>query len=192
MPCPNFEAALGQCVHCRGAKLQFDAALTLGPYDGTLRQIVLKLKHAEFEPLAHQVGSLLSDRVRPVAAQQPIDLVTCVPMHWLKRWVRGSSAPEVLARRVASDLRLPCYPDLLRCLRLLKKQSSLTMPQRWLNVRGSYRVARGFDIRATSVLVIDDVLTSGATVNEVAKALRRAGASRVTVAAIARGTGELT
>ena len=174
MPCPEFEAALGKCVHCRHLKLKFDSALTLGDYKGALRQLVLKIKHAEFEALAHQAAELLARRLRDAIPSPPIDLVTCVPMHWLRRWWRGSSAAEIVARRIAADLRLPCYSDLLRCQRLLRRQGSLLPNQRWANVRQAYRIARGFDIRGAHILLVDDVLTTGATANENARVLRKA------------------
>lgn len=189
MPCPEYEATLGHCVHCREAKFRFDAACTLGPYDGDLRQVVLKIKHDQFESLAHHAAELLAAKVQDTSPAPPIDLVTCVPMHWFRRWLRGASAAETLGKRMAAELRLPYFPDLVRCQRLLPKQHTLTPPQRRKNVRRGYRVSRGFDIAGTHVLLVDDVLTTGATADQIAKLLRRAGASRITVAALARGTG---
>lgn len=192
MPCPEYQASAEGCVHCDPLKLRFDAAVTLGPYDGVLRQIVLKIKHAEFEALAHHVAALLVDRLKNrFGIDPPFDLVGCVPMHWLRRWWRGTSAAQCLAERVARELRLPFYPDLLRCRRLLRRQSTLTAAQRRLNVRRAYRMSLGFDLRDAHVLLVDDVLTTGATASECSRALRRAGAASITVAALARGTGEL-
>ena len=192
MPCPEYQAALGSCVHCQPLKLQFDCAVALGPYEGVLRKVVLMIKHSEFESLAFEVASLLSDRLRNCQPTLPFNLVTCVPMHWIRRWWRGASAAECLAKRVSHDLGLPFYADLLHCRRLLRRQRALTPPQRRVNVRRAFGVSGGFDIRKTHVLLIDDVLTTGATASECSRALRRAGAATITVAALARGSGELT
>jgi ComF family protein len=189
MPCPEFEVPLRRCVHCRDRRLHFNAACTLGLYEGVLRQVVLKTKHAEYESLTHQVGHLLGQRLSTM--RPAFDLVTSVPMHWFRRWWRGASAAEIIAKRVAADLRLPFYPDLLRCRRLLRRQSTLSTPERRRNVRRAYRTSRGFDISGANVLLIDDVLTSGATANETSRILRKAGAATITVAALARGTGEI-
>jgi len=191
MPCPAYQVELGQCVHCQPLKLRFSAALTLGPYEGVLRQVVLKVKHPEFESLAYQVAGQLAGRVQERFPALPFDLVTCVPMHWLRRWWRGGSAAELLAKRVAKELRLAFYADALYCRRLLKRQAALTPPQRRLNVRRAYQVSSSFDLRDARVLLVDDVLTTGATANECARALRRAGAISITVAALARSSGEL-
>ena len=191
MPCPEFQATLSRCVHCENLKLRFAGAIALGPYEAALRQVVLKIKHSEFEPLAYQVASLLAEKIKVHPLSPRVELVTCVPMHWLRRWWRGASAAEVVGRRVAHELRLPFYPDLLRCRRLLRRQSSLTPPQRRLNVRRAYRTSAGFDIRGSHVLLVDDVLTTGATAGECSRALRLAGAVSTLVAALARGSGEL-
>lgn len=191
LPCPEYQIGEESCVHCKQLKLRFSAALSLGPYEGALRQIVLQLKQPQFETLARHLAVQLAHRVRERFPSLPFDLVTGVPMHWLRRWWRGGSAAELLARLVAKELRLPFYADALYCRRLLKRQSSLTPAQRRLNVRRAYRVTPGFDLRQATILLIDDVLTTGATANECSRALRQAGAVEVVVATLARSQGEL-
>lgn len=192
LPFPEYQISLGRCVHCQNQKLRFDGAVALGPYEAALRQVVLKIKHAEFEPLAFEVAALLAEQIKRHPLGNTLQLVAHVPMHWLRRWWRGASAAEILARRIARELSLPLYPDLLRCRRMLRRQSTLTPPQRRLNVRRAYALSAGFDIRGAHVLLVDDVLTTGATAGECSRALRKAGAQSILVATLARGTGELT
>jgi predicted amidophosphoribosyltransferase len=86
-------------------------------------------------------------------------------------------------------LQLPLALDLLLCRRWLKKQSSLSMTERLENVRNAFRTSSAFDIRGATILLIDDVITTAATASQAARALRRAGARAVYVAAVARGMG---
>jgi predicted amidophosphoribosyltransferase len=190
MPCPALPSDDGRCVHCRSLKFHFSEARTLGPYSGARRQMVLQMKHEKFEPLAFTLGTLAAKTlaVAPFAAAP--DLVAPIPMHWFKRLRRGTNAPETIARAVAHSLGLPCYGDLLGCRRYVPMQTSVPPGQRWTNVRKAFRVRLGFDLRGATVLLVDDVLTTGATANEAAKALRAAGAADVVVLAIARGTGD--
>ena len=78
---------------------------------------------------------------------------------------------------------------LIRCRQKVKKQGTLGPHQRIANVRGAFRIASGYDIKNARILLVDDVMTTGATTNEIARVLRRAGVESVSVAVAARGTG---
>jgi ComF family protein len=189
MPCPELDTDAGHCPHCRGQKFRFDAARTLGMHDGLLRQCVHRCKHSYHEPLAAALGQLLAEslQARPFA-QQP-ELVAPLPMYWLQRLWRGANAPDTLAQAVGAVLGLPTLGDLLVCRRFLKHQSHLLPDERRRNVRGAFRVSWRYSIAGARVLLVDDVITTGATAQEASRALREAGASAVYVAALARGTG---
>ena len=90
---------------------------------------------------------------------------------------------------MAGNMRIPVASDLLRCCRKTRKQGMLLPDQRRRNVRDAFSVSAGYDIKDTCLLLIDDVMTTGATGNELSRILRRAGAKRVSVAVVARGTG---
>ena len=188
-PCPEIPSADGECPSCRGAKYAFSAARTLGLYGGELRSAVLRMKHPEHEPLAMAIGRQLAEVLQASPFPAPVDLVAPVPMHWLKRLWRGANPAETLAGSLAGEAHLRNAADLVRCRRLLKKQGTLSTGERFQNVRNAYRVSRSFDIRGATVLVVDDVVTTGASADAVGKALRRAGAADVFVIAAARGTG---
>ena len=99
-------------------------------------------------------------------------------MHWTRRLLRGVNGPELLAEAVAGSMRLPIDTRLLSCRRRTKKQGTLLPSARRLNVHGAYGVARGGSLAAKRVLLVDDVLTTGATLDELARVLQRAGRSR--------------
>jgi predicted amidophosphoribosyltransferase len=107
-----------------------------------------------------------------------VEAVVFVPSLWRRRVLRPYYAAESLARLVAGGTRLPQLP-LLRRIRGGSHQIGLSFPQRVENVRGAFAMARGATLQRAKLLLIDDVMTTGATLNECAKVLRRAGAEEV-------------
>jgi ComF family protein len=175
------------CVHCEETSFRFHHIVSLGVYDGALQQFVLRMKHQEGEPLALAVGRLLARQAASVS-ERP-EIVTAVPMHWSRRLWRGVNSAALMAEAAAGQLQLPLALDLVRSMRLVPRQSSLTPSRRRRNMRKAFATSRAYDVAGAHVLVIDDVLTTGATANAIAQALRLAGAERVTIAVAARGIG---
>jgi predicted amidophosphoribosyltransferase len=114
------------------------------------------------------------------------DVVVPVPMHWRRRLVRGTNSAAVLAEILASRLRAPLAAGLLRRRKYTKPQFECTPPQRWDNVRRAFSVASGYHLDDAHVVLVDDILTTGATCSEAARELRRCGAMCVTVVVAAR------
>ncbi len=189
MPLPKFASSVAEsCPACRNERFCFASVQAMGLYDGLLRDGVLRMKKGHEEALTLTMGRLLAETVRFSDPVRP-DLVVPVPMHWTRRITRGTNPPEVLAEMVGNRMRLPVALDLLRCRRKTRKQGMLLPDQRRRNVREAFSVSAGYDIRDACVLLIDDVMTTGATGNELSRVLRRAGAKQVSVAVVARGTG---
>lgn len=177
------------CPRCRGRGYHFDAAVTLAVYRGLPRDAVIRMKKPLDEPLAVAIGTLLGQRLHERLVDPRPHVVCPVPMHWLRRWTRGINGAEIFAERVSRVSGLPVAYDLLSIKRRMKKQGTLSPRERLANVRGGFRVTTGHSIDQLHVLLVDDVLTTGATASEIARTLKRAGASRVTVAVAARGVG---
>ncbi len=178
------------CPECRRRKLPFRAAIALGEYRGSLRDAVLRTKRAAYESLTIQLGEVLADRLEPLGWKQQCDVVIPLPSHWWRRWTRGTSGPELLAERLADRLSLPCRTRWLSCQRRTRKQGMLLPAERAENVRGAFTVRQPDAVRGQRILLVDDVMTTGATLKEAATALLRARASSVFVAVLARGTGD--
>lgn len=174
------------CAACRPRRLKFDRVFPLGSYEGALRQAVLRLKRPGHEALALALGTLLAEHVGRALAALPLDAVVPVPMHWQRRLARGTNSPELLAEPVARWLRLPLARRLLRRRRNTPMQTDLSPPQRFQNIRGAFAVSKGYPLAAARLLLVDDVLTTGATASEAAATLLRAGAASVSVAVVAR------
>lgn len=194
--CPRCAGTVGPfahvedgCLSCRDAHFHFEQAVRLGPYDGLLREVVLRMKHVSHEGLAELVGELwvehAEDRLRRLGAE----VVVPVPLHWRRRWRRGYNQSEALARALAERLGLPCRSGWLRRIRATPLQTQQTPSDRRQNVRGAFRAAAVSALRGKTVLLVDDVLTTGSTCSEAARALRAAGARRVVVAVLAKSQG---
>ena len=166
-----------ECSECRGRPFVFSGATALGRYEGRLREFVLQLKFRGGRVLADEFGRRLALRL-----DRRFDLVAPVPMSRWKILFRGYNAAELVADRLASHAKLPFAPRALRKIRRTRPQADLEREERLANPRGAYRArpVKG------SVLLVDDVLTTGATAEACAQALKEAGAAEVYLAVIAR------
>jgi ComF family protein len=176
----------GGCKFCRKEHFAFAAAQRLGPYDGLLRDVVLRLKHRGNEGLAELIGELWACRKRESLLAHGPSVIVPVPLHWWRRFCRGYNQGLALARGLAHQLGLPVCPSYLRRWRRTATQTSIPSTARRDNVRGAFQVRSGADLAGRTVLLVDDVLTTGATLHEAAGCLRKGGAAHVIVAVLAR------
>lgn len=190
--CPRCAATVGpysvregRCSLCRTHPPPFDAALRLTIYRGAMQQAILRIKSAAHEGLAELLGRRWGELQRPRFAPAGIDAVLGVPLHWWRRWRRGYNQAGAVARGLATSLGYPCRSGILRRVRLgpAQKQAA-SAAQRQANVRNAFRAVGRLD--GQRLLLVDDVMTTGATVAAAAAALKQAGAVRVVVAVLAR------
>lgn len=173
----------GSCRRCRGRCSDWDGIAVLAAYGDRLREAVLRCKRPTGDDVSRALAALLVDRHRTTFAGWRIDGVVPVPMHWLRRMSRGTSAADEIARRVAGLLGVPF-------LRALSRQTATTMQnelpvsERRGNVATAFRLRR--PVTARRLLVIDDVVTTGSTLAACSRTLAAGGAEAVYAAAIAR------
>lgn len=174
------------CPHCHGEQLYFSRAWALGDYAGELRAAALRMKRARDEGLSAAIGQLLWSRHGQSIADWRPSIVLPVPMHWIRRSMRGTNSAATLAETIARRLQLRHRSSLVARRRYTQPQSGLSPAERLSNVRGAFRLRRRHRLVGASVLLVDDILTTGATCNEIARLFRRAGAERVALAVAAR------
>jgi ComF family protein len=187
-----FADRTGGCARCRGRALGFDQAIALGPYEGPVRDLCLRLKHEQNAWLARWVVDVLID-ARTELRRQPADAcVTAVPLHWRRYWGRGYNQADALALALARRLALRRVQPLRRAV-ATPPLARLGRTERARIMRDAFRPRRGAEplLRGRTVLLVDDILTTGATSGAAARALKRAGAAHVVVVVVGRAEGQV-
>lgn len=182
------EASWDGCGFCRDVRLRVSGTGRVGAYAGRTKALVLQYKYYQRQDVAPLLVEWLADAVSAAPWSSRVDIVTYVPTHWL-RVVQGRfHIARTLAEGVALRLELPCA-GLLRRTRSGPRQVGLSYAQRVGNVRGAFSLIPGTGLLGARILIIDDVRTTGATLEECAKALRRGRAAEVYAAVVARARG---
>jgi ComF family protein len=184
-----FEYSLGQgvrCTPCEARPAAFARARAACLYDDNSRDLILQLKHADRPELAGLFAAWLSRAAEPLIAEA--DFIAPVPLHPLRLLQRRYNQAAEIARPLARRAGVPFAPGLLRRKRATPSQAGKSGRGRRLNVRGAIEAVPGqaAKVAGKRVLLIDDVLTTGATAEACAKALLGAGAAAVDVATVAR------
>jgi ComF family protein len=170
----------GLCSACRSGLRGFDHVYCYSFYDGVLKDLIYLYKYGRVESLAKPLSAILS---AALPRDEVYDAVVPVPLHWRKQWQRGFNQAGLLARRIARQRGMR-YSHLLKRTRSTGTQAELSHPERRKNVSGAFRV-RG-QVNGLRILLVDDVMTTGATAGACAKELKRAGAKSVTLLTLAR------
>lgn len=175
------------CGACREQPPAFvmARAATLYEADGAMRQAILLFKYGGRPALCRPLGRLMAEAAGGLFEPREFDLLIPVPLHPQREHARGFNQAALLAKEVGSAWGLRVRSRLLRRVRATETQSG-GRREREENVGGAFRVARPDQVEGRRLLLIDDVLTTGATVNECAKTLLAAGAAEVAVYTLAR------
>lgn len=173
-----------QCGACIAAPPRYDRARAPLLYDDASRGLILRFKHGDALQLARSFAPLLAGAGAALLARA--DLLVPVPLARGRLWKRRYNQAALLAHAVGREAKIKVAPDLLRRVRKTPSQGGLSRAEREKNVKGAFALARHADVKGKIVIVIDDVLTSGATVGECARVLLKAGAARVDVLTVAR------
>jgi ComF family protein len=172
----------GRCALCRMGLRGFDAVYSYGSYEGTLRQLVHLFKYGGVRPLARPFGRFM---IQALPRDASFDVIVPMPLHWFKQWQRGFNQSDVLAREIGKKWSVPVR-NVIRRKKATRPQAGLTNAKRRANVSGAFRIPRGRSLAGMRVLLVDDVVTTGATASACARVLKRAGAAHVALLALAR------
>jgi ComF family protein len=176
----------GDCVHCRRKPLRFLSVVCLAMYEDVVRQAILSAKWSYAGTTIRALATLLlHHRREALQALQP-ELVLPIPHHWRQRVVRQFNPAALIAEQLSRGLSLPCDHHILCRRRLPRPQKRVAVGQRFDNQSDSFRVQERHVCAGKRILLVDDVLTTGATCSAAAAALRTAGAREVHVAVLAR------
>ena len=168
------------CARCRRTRRQVDCARAIGAYEGALRAIVHALKYGGYRSLARQLAALMRDRAGDLLSGA--DVAVAVPLHPSRRRQRGFNQAADLARNLGLPVLCP-----LRRVRATAVQAGLPASRRHANVRGAFALTQASQtIRSATIVLVDDVTTTGATLEACARALKEGGAREVRAVTAAR------
>lgn len=168
----------------------YDRARAVGHFTGSMRTLVHHFKYADRHDAQTLFGRWLAEAARDL--RPGLELIVPVPLSRLKLLLRHFNQAAMLARVLGRETGVPVDPMLLRRTRWTRSQVGMTRDQRQRNIAGAFSVPRHrrASLRGRNVLLVDDVITTGATVEACARTLKRAGAARVDVLALALVTNE--
>lgn len=172
------------CANCRKPSPLL-WVYSLGIYDDHCSHLIKAFKYESRPELGKMLGQLLGMQLETFPHARKIDAICAIPIDPRKEAQRGFNQTEVLAEQVARVLGLPYQSDRLLLTRRNRDQIGLSVEQRYQNVRGIFKLADAAEFKGKNVLLVDDVTTSGATLNSAAVALLSAGAGSVAAATVA-------
>jgi ComF family protein len=167
----------GACPSCQGTPLHFDGIARAGVYTDALRQMVISFKNGRSE-LDVTLGRLADAALQGSPFYDSIDLLVPVPLHWTRRLSRGYNQSHLIAKRVKHPAARTCT-DLVRVRRTKFQPAMPTLAARADNVKGAFAVRPDHRFAGKIVCLVDDIKTTGATLNECAGTLKDAGAANV-------------
>lgn len=171
----------GECAGCVDDPPPFDAARAAAVFDGSLRKAIHVMKYELTPSLARPLGEYCASHLTPLF---PLDCLTPVPLHPARERMRGFNQSLLLAEVIGQAWSIPVEPGVLARVQNTVPQVKLPLAQRRDNIRGAFAIAG--EVRDRAVCLVDDVYTTGATLRECSRVLKRAGASRVLVVTLAR------
>ncbi len=187
--CPRCGRSKSDCV-CRGHKRLFERCVSPLYYDDRLKLAIYQLKTYGYRQTVDALACEMAEVIRREYGGIEFDAIVPVPLHKNDLSARGFNQSELLARALASSVRLPVQPVLIKRY-ATKPQKTLTMRQRCGNLLGAFDVIEGADVKDAVLLLVDDVVTTGSTLDECAKMLKLYGAKEVyAVTAAATRTSE--
>ena len=172
-----------ECITCRSSPPRYDQALAAGLFEGSLREAIHVYKYRPVRSLGEPLARWMAAQVRLTAS---LDTVMPIPLHRKRLRLRGFNQALLLAQGAAERFDLPLVYDNLVRVRSTRPQVELSGLERIANVRGAFHLVRPDSVADKRVLLVDDVYTTGATMNECAKVLKDAGAAAVIVLTLAR------
>ena len=181
IPLPATEA--GTCAACLVKPPRIERARAAVAYDDIPRNVALKLKYGRKIALAKTMARYMA----PLVGELPDgSLLAPVPLHRWRLWQRGFNQSAIVAAEISRRTGIPVQPMLIERVKSTPPLKGMSHLQRRRTVSGAFRVRRGMELHGRTVVLIDDVLTTGSTANACASALRRAGATRVELVSWAR------
>jgi len=167
------------CIDCIKNTQYYDKGLALFVYEGLVRDMIYRFKYGGHKEYAKYLGEFLSEKIRKERLEEKIDLIIPIPIHSNRRKKRGYNQCEELAKVISKKLNIPMNASVLIRKKETKPQSGLSFTQRKNNMKDAFELKNTFDIYHKNILLIDDIYTTGATINSCSKLLKKKNANEV-------------
>ncbi|MGE5614010.1 MAG: ComF family protein [Bacillota bacterium] len=164
-----------------------DGAISVFHYTGMVKESLIRFKFYNKPSYYRTYARLIADRLSKITGKEQYDIVMSVPLHRHKEFSRGYNQAYLISRALSRELGLPEASRLLRRYRYTENQSLLDKQKRHQNVKGAFDVLSPRKVNGKSILLVDDILTTGSTLEECSRMLKLAGAKKVTAAVVATG-----
>lgn len=181
-----FVSSPAGCVHCRKRSLKFDSVICLGMYDDTMRRAILSSKWSHSAVGLRAIAKVLAEEKQDILHDLHVDLIIPIPQPWTTRLTRSFNSATVIAQELSRPAKARVDQHILFRKGRVRPQKRVAVHDRYANQQGAFRVQDISVVRGRRLLLVDDVLTTGATCTEASAMLKKAGAAEVHVAVVAR------
>ncbi len=175
-----------KCITCETNEFIFDKARSVFSYDDILQNLIHEFKYNEMTSIIKLLGKLSHEYLTKFQPFDHIDYIVPVPLHKVKKRSRGFNQSEYIAREISRGMNWKCLPNLIKRKKFTETQTKLNKQQRRKNVSMAFRINQKYDIKYKNILLVDDVFTTGSTVNSIASVLKEKQVNKVYVFTIAR------
>ncbi len=176
------------CINCHQKKEHwFDAARAVFPYEGDIRQIIHDFKYRGVREWAVPLGRLMVKTIRQEDGFKDMDIITPVPLHVNRQKIRGYNQSDLLAREISKGLNIPLMTDLMSRIVDTPSQTGLNKKLRHENLAQAFELTGDREVKEKIILLVDDIFTTGSTVEACSRILKIGGAKKVFVVTCAAG-----
>lgn len=174
------------CRQCRLRRPEFDFAWSACLYEDPLKDLIHQFKYSQKTAVRHLFTELMTDFILTYRLDiEQFDRIAAVPLYAARLRERGYNQAQFLAEGVSQKFQIPLLRNSLVRARHTRPQTLLEPKERWTNIRGAFTIKRPDEVRRKNILIIDDLLTTGATASEAAHTLKNAGAGTVGILTLA-------
>ncbi|HOJ10370.1 MAG TPA: ComF family protein [Clostridiales bacterium] len=163
----------------------FDRVFCVFEYSGYVREAIVRYKYFGKSHYYKTFAALLADKLKRITCSGDFNVILSVPLHKHKERKRGYNQSRLISKELSRIMQVPERSELLERIKNTPAQSLLHKNERYLNIKNAFKVTDVLEVKGKSILLIDDVLTTGNTLNECSRVLKEAGAKKVDIAVIA-------
>lgn len=188
--CPVCKSILKDniCNLCQEKNFLFKNLIALGVYNGLIKIIIYNFKFAKIKKYKEPLAILLSQKIKQEFDIEQIDYIIPVPLHKERLKERGFNQSELLAKRISKIINKPCITSLKRIKKTLP-QHSLSPLEKIENIKDAFEIKTKKNLKNKNILIIDDIFTTGSTIQEICKVLLKHGVKDIYVAVLAKALG---